>query len=255
MTASASPEPQRRILVAVDVEKYSRRENLLQYRIQEDFHLTLAEAAERLGLDRGAWLTQAAGDGELAVLPAAASEPRVVAHLATTLDELLRARNAGLPGERHIRVRVAVHVGLVHLDGALGFPGAAAVVVSRLVDARPLKLALAAFPAAGAALIVSEQVYDDVVAQRYEDLAPEAFTPVRIELADKGFDQAAWVRVPGAAPLDLARVLADFAPSAPPPAGPAASGNTYRIDTLTTNGPAVFGDHGRAVSINQEPSN
>ncbi|WP_433048025.1 hypothetical protein [Dactylosporangium sp. CS-033363] len=235
---TASPEPQRRILVAVDVEKYSRREHLQQYRIREDFRLVLREAADRLGLDRSGWVVQAAGDGELAVLPAAASEPRVVAHLVPVLDGLLRERNGGLPGERRIRVRVAVHVGLVHLDGANGFPGAAAVTVSRLVGAKPVKLALAAFPAAGAALILSEQVFDDVVAQRYEDMAPDAFTRVRIEVPDKEFDQAAWISVPGCAPGDLARILTDFQFSTP---------------AATVHGPAIVGDHGRAVQINNRP--
>ncbi|WP_433207353.1 hypothetical protein ACQP00_41200 [Dactylosporangium sp. CS-047395] len=246
---TASPEPQRRILVAVDVEKYSRRENLQQYRMQEDFRLVLQQGADRLGLDRRAWLIQVAGDGELAVLPAPASEPRVVAHLVPVLDRLLRERNAGLPGERRIRVRVAVHVGLVHVDGAKGFPGAAAVTVSRLVGARPVKLALAAFPAAGAALILSEQVFDDVVAQRYEDMAPDAFTRVRIEVPDKEFDQAAWISVPGSAPADLARILADFQFSTPAPISPA-PGNSGRIESMTTHGPAVIGDHGQAVQIN-----
>jgi hypothetical protein len=251
MTAAA-PAPQRRIIVAVDVEKYSRRKGPQQHDIQRDFRQVHADAADRLGLDRDEWLTQAAGDGELAVLPAGAPEPRVVAHLAPALDTLLRERNAGLAGERQIRVRVAVHVGLVHLDGANGFPGTAPIIVSRLVDARPLKLALAAFPSAGAALIVSEQIYDDVVAQGYEGLAPDAFVRVRIEVPDKDFDQAAWVCVPGSGPADLARIVADFRFAAPTSPAPGA-GSTYRIETLTTNGPAIFGDHGRAVSIHPEP--
>ncbi|MFG2041459.1 hypothetical protein [Dactylosporangium sp. NPDC048998] len=256
MTAPPSPEPpepQRRILVAVDVERYSRRENLQQYHIQHDFRGALADACDRLGLRRGDWLTQASGDGELAVLPAGTSEPRVVARLAATLDTLLRERNRDLAAELRLRLRVAVHVGLVHVDGANGFPGSAAVTVCRLVDAAPLKLALAAFPAAGTALIVSEQVYDDVVAQRYEDLRPEGYTRIRVELPDKDFDAAAWITVPGEAAADVSRVVPDFlfepaAPIPPAPPAPARPGSSFNFGNLTTNGPAAFGDNSRAVS-------
>ncbi|MER7003598.1 hypothetical protein ABT297_11220 [Dactylosporangium sp. NPDC000555] len=250
------PEPQRRILVAVDIERYSRRENLQQYRIQHDLRRALAEACDRLGLRRGDWLTQAGGDGELAVLPAGTSEPRVVARLATTLDALLRERNRDLAAELRLRLRVAVHVGLVHVDGANGFPGSAAVTVCRIVDAAPLKRALAAFPAAGAALIVSEQVYDDVVAQRYEDLRPEGYTRIRVELPDKDFAAVAWITVPGEPAADVARVLPDLlpepaAPTSPVPSAPAAParpGGGFSFGNLTTNGPAAFGENSRAVS-------
>ncbi|WP_432837302.1 hypothetical protein [Dactylosporangium sp. CA-092794] len=244
---TASPQPQRRILVAVDVERYSQRENLQQYHIQRAFQRALADAADRLGLRRAEWLTQPSGDGELAILPAGTSEPLVVAHLGATLDALLRERNRDLGADLRIRLRLAVHVGLVHLDGANGFPGAAAVTVCRLVEARPLKDALAAFPSAGAALIVSEQVYDDVVAQRYEGLRPDSYTRVRIELPEKRFEAGAWIAVPGVAVQDVARVVAP--PAAPAvPAAPVAAAGGFSFGNLTTNGPAAFGTNSRAVS-------
>lgn len=241
---TAPPEPERRTLVAVDVERYSQRENLRQYDIQRVFQSVLAQACDRLGLRRGEWLTQPSGDGELAILPAGSSEPRVVAHLAGTVDALLRERNRDLAADARVRMRIAVHVGLVHLDGANGYPGSAAVTVCRLVDSAPLKRALAAFPAAGAALIVSEQVYDDVVAQRYEGLRPERYVPVRVELPDKDFDAGAWITVPDEAAADVQRAVG--APPAQAPAARPAGG--FQFGNLTTNGPAAFGERSQAVS-------
>lgn len=247
MTApSGPPEPQRRLLVAADVERYSRQDNLAQHRTQQVLQWALGEACARIGLDRRAWRTQPSGDGELAILPAGTSEPRVVAQLGATLDTLLREHNRDLAAEARVRMRVALHVGLVHLDGANGYPGAAAVAVCRLVDAGPLKRALAAFPSAGAAQIVSEPLYDDVVAQRYDGLRPERYARVRVELRDKGFEATGWITVPDEAAADVARATAADPPTpavaAPRPAGGFSFGN------LTTNGPAAFGEHSRAVS-------
>jgi hypothetical protein len=262
MTGSPSvSEPQRRLLVAVDVERYSRQDNLAQYRTQRVFQWALNEACERLGLDRLAWRTQQSGDGELAILPAGTSEPALVAHFGAMLDGLLREHNRDLVAEARVRIRVALHVGLVHLDGANGYPGTAAVTVCRLVDAKPLKRALAAFPAAGAVQIVSEQLYDDVVAQRYQGLRPERYTRVRIALPDKGFDAAGWITVPDESAADVERASAntgdpadpgDAAGSGPVPAGPTVPaqrpGGGFHFGNLTTNGPAAFGENSRAVS-------
>ena len=61
--------PERRLLISVDMERYSRRTNLQQYEAQKHFRELLHEAAGDVGLDRVAWTTQQAGDGELAILP------------------------------------------------------------------------------------------------------------------------------------------------------------------------------------------
>ncbi|GGM57350.1 hypothetical protein ACFFX1_17360 [Dactylosporangium sucinum] len=237
-------EPERRLLVAVDVERYSRQDNLAQHRTQETLQRVMAEACARLGLDRAAWRTQPSGDGELAVLPAGTPETTVVAHLADTLDVLLRQHNGDLLPQARVRLRVALHTGLVHLDGANGYPGAAAVTVCRLVDAAPVRRALADARSADVVQVVSDRVYEDVVAQRYRGLRPDRYTRVRIDQPEKGFTADAWLSVPGepgrpaAAPAQPAR-----------PADGGGSSSTFTFGTLTVNGPAAFGDHSRATSI------
>jgi len=86
-------QPERRLLIAVDMERYSRRTNLQQYEAQRAFQLVLHEAATAVGLDRISWRTQQAGDGELAILPTDAREPRVIGRLVPELDRLLRRYN------------------------------------------------------------------------------------------------------------------------------------------------------------------
>jgi hypothetical protein len=129
------------------------------------------------------------------VLPGGVAEPTVVGKLVPAIDRLLRARNRDFLPEAKVRLRVAIHQGLVHLDGATGFPGEAVVAVCRLLDARPLKRALAAFPTAAVALIVSEEIYRDVVHEEYEGLRPERFRMVQVDMPDRGFRARAWICV------------------------------------------------------------
>ncbi|WP_446220717.1 hypothetical protein [Micromonospora sp. IBHARD004] len=178
------------------MESYSGRDNVLQYRAQLAFQKIMKDACEELGFDRVNWLIQQGGDGELAILPPGTSERAVVTRLAPTVDRLLREHNRGLVPEARIRLRIGVHQGLVHLDGANGYPGDAVVTVCRLVDSPQLKAALRQFPGAAVALIVSDRIYQDIV-RHYHDLRPEHFLCVTAKLPEKIFEAVAWIYVPG----------------------------------------------------------
>ncbi|MFG3707081.1 hypothetical protein ACGF7U_20485 [Micromonospora sp. NPDC047670] len=178
------------------MERYSGRDNVLQYRAQLAFQKIMGEACDELGFDRVNWLIQQGGDGELAILPQGTSERAVVTRLTPTVDRLLREHNRGLSPEARIRLRIGVHEGLVHLDGANGYPGDAVVTVCRLVDSPQLKAALQQFPGAAVALIVSDRIYQDIVRQ-YHDLRPEHFRRVAARLPEKSFEAVAWIYVPG----------------------------------------------------------
>ncbi|WP_091301391.1 hypothetical protein [Micromonospora halophytica] len=187
--------PERRLLVAVDMERYSRRSNLQQYEAQQDFKQLLKKAARDVGLDRVTWTTQQAGDGELAILPRDVPEARVIGRFVPELDRRLRHHNSSrLPAAR-VRLRVAIHQGMVHLDGANGFPGNAVVHVCRLCEADPVRKALADFPGAGVALVVSTEIYRDVVTEYPEEMRPERFRRVEIAHPDKDFREHAWLCV------------------------------------------------------------
>ncbi|MEU8819075.1 hypothetical protein [Actinoplanes sp. NPDC048796] len=227
-------DPHRRVLVAADMESYSKRNNVLQHRAQVAFRRIMDDATTEVGLDRVDWLIQQGGDGELAVLPAGTSERTVAAKLAPVADRLLREHNQGLEPEARVRLRLAVHQGLVHLDGANGFPSDAVVHVCRLVDSPQLKRALRDFPGANVALVVSDSLYREVI-EHYRDLRPEHFVHTRAEIADKGFSAAAWIYVPG-------ENAASASPPPPKQQGPTES--AAQIFTgITANGPAQFGNH------------
>lgn len=177
------------------MERYSRRSNLQQYEAQRHFRELLHEAADAVGLDRVAWVTQQAGDGELAVVPREVSESRVIGRFVPELNRRLRNHNSSRVPAARIRLRVAVHQGLVHLDGANGFPGNAVVFVCRLCEADPVKKALAAFPGAGVALVVSTEIFRDVVSEYPEEMRPERFVRIEVDHPDKEFREYAWLCV------------------------------------------------------------
>src|SRR5690242_18680332 len=119
---SEPAHPRRCVLVAVDMERYSPRDNPRQFQAQQLFRDVMAEAVASVGLQRDNWTTQQSGDGELAILPADTSELTVVADFVPALDRSLRAHNRSLLPEAKVRLRVAIHQGLVHLTGANGYP-------------------------------------------------------------------------------------------------------------------------------------
>ncbi|WP_347403640.1 hypothetical protein [Solwaraspora sp. WMMD406] len=259
-------DPDRRVLIAVDMESYSRRDNVLQHRAQLAFQEVMTTACGELGFDRANWQVQQGGDGELAILPQGTSERAVLARLTPVFDRLLRETNRGLSSEARIRLRVAVHEGPVHLNGANGFPSEAVVTVCRLVDSPQLKAALRQFPQAAVALIVSDRLYQDIVRQ-YQDLRPDHFQRVTARIADKDFEAAAWIYVPGEslAPASAQPEALDHGPGQQND-GPGAGGIDHRRPgprPRPAGGAQVFRDNqiggvgaigtGNAVSISGRP--
>ncbi|WP_433318250.1 hypothetical protein ACQP0U_11570 [Micromonospora sp. CA-269861] len=237
--------PERRLLISVDMERYSRRSNLQQYEAQRQFRELLHEAAGAVGLDRVAWTTQQAGDGELAIVPREVSESRVIGKFVPELNRRLRNHNSSRLPVARIRLRVAVHQGLVHLDGANGFPGNAVVFVCRLCEADPVKKALAAFPEAGVALVVSTEIFRDVVTEYPEEMRPERFVRIEVDHPDKEFREYAWLCV---VDEDLtAATTPGIPPTAPQAAGGAAkepidSAEEKTADNASDQGPIRTGD-------------
>jgi hypothetical protein len=160
--------------------------------LQAQAHLgdAMEWAAGVAGLDRGVWVEQQGGDGELAVLPEDTDLAQVVGGFAPALQSALEGLNATLVSSPRLRVRLALHYGSLILGDAatFGAAGPAPVVVSRLLDARPLRLHLEARPELDVALIVSDVLYRDVVCSGFCALSPEEFRPVRFKKKGVVFD-------------------------------------------------------------------
>ncbi|WP_433475989.1 hypothetical protein ACQPZP_02505 [Spirillospora sp. CA-142024] len=186
-----------RLLLAVDVQGYSRRTPGLQVAAQLDLLDAMERAAEAAGLDRDSWSQQVTGDGVLAVLPDDADIVLVVGRFAPALEDALAALAETAAPERRVRVRLALHHGamIIGWPAVLGPAGHAPVVVSRLVDARPVRRYLDVHPERNVALIVSDQIFRDVVDSGLCALPPAHFSQVRTVI--KGIRYAGYLYEPG----------------------------------------------------------
>jgi hypothetical protein len=168
-----------RLLLAVDVEKYSSRDAREQLRAQTDLRHILSLAAQNAGLDPSRWYEQVSGDGELVVLPDDVDVSAVVGDFTSQLELILSRFNRQRTGGRRLRLRVALHHGTL-TPGPFGPAGDAPIVVSRLLDAKPLRRVLADQQDRDIALIVSQTLFQDVVRTGFCSLDPDAFQPVRV---------------------------------------------------------------------------
>jgi hypothetical protein len=180
-----------RLVLAVDVEKYSTRDTREQLRAQTELQRILSVAAQNTGLDQRDWYEQVSGDGELVVLPEDVDVPVVVGDFTSQLETILGELNRRVTGGTRLRLRVAIHHGTL-TPGPFGPAGDAPIVVSRLLDAKPLRKLLADQQERDLALIVSQSLYRDVVRTGFCSLDPGEFQPVRVNA--KGIQYHGFVR-------------------------------------------------------------
>lgn len=182
----------RHLCLAIDAKGYGGRDNVGQYDLQAQLPAVLAEAAQAAGLDRSAWQRQEQGDGEVALVPAAQPEPRVVDDLVRELDASLALLNHDRRSEARLRVRVAMHFGVAY-KAPMGFAGEGVVVAARILNSSGLHQALEHEADANVVVAVSDRVYRDVVLPRHTSLREGDFFPV--EINEKEYAGTAWIRV------------------------------------------------------------
>lgn len=168
-----------RLLLAVDIQGYTKLDVREQLRVQRDLRDALDRAAEGVGLDRSRWDKQAGGDGELAIPPEGTSVAALVGEFPLVLAAELRELNRSRTGRPRLRIRLAVHYGTL-TAGPFGPAGQAPIVVQRLLDAGPLRALLRDDPDRELAYAVSDKLYEDVVRTGFTPMAPEDFQPIRI---------------------------------------------------------------------------
>ncbi|MFG2015939.1 hypothetical protein [Actinomadura geliboluensis] len=172
-----------RLLVAVDIQGYSRRDAREQLRAQRQLSDALDRAARGVGLDRARWDKQVGGDGELATLPEGTDPAPVAGDFVILLDEALREVNDGVGGagggRYPLRVRLALHHGTL-TAGPFGPAGDAPITVQRLLDATPLRRLLSGDTGRDLAYVVSDSLFDDVVRTGFCTLPPQEFQAVKV---------------------------------------------------------------------------
>jgi hypothetical protein len=220
ITPAAIGHGVRRLCIAVDLERYSRRADSDQVEAQRAMSALLHSAGQHGALERAQWLIQPQGDGELALLPPGIDEAYVISSLVHHVRAGLHRYNQRVRDNGRLRMRIAVHEGVTFVADS-GFAGDAINTVCRLRDARESKEALSATES-DLVLIASARIFHDVIrgSDGY-DMPSAEFRETEIVMADKGFRAQAFIYAGRAAagPEDQGTPRATAPPSERAPAG------------------------------------
>ncbi|WP_369183879.1 hypothetical protein [Streptomyces sp. Y1] len=212
-------------IVVLDIEAFSTRPDPVQRSLRDAMYQVLREAVAQAGLPADAVATEDRGDGVLILVQPQVSPVLLAGALIRALDDGLAEKARMFSPAHALRLRVALHQGLVSRD-ADGWSGDAVNWTFRLVDAAPLRAVLARARRANLAFIVSDEVYRGVVRHEYRTVDPAAYLPADFEVKH-GLPARGWITVPGyPAPPGLdagpESSQADEPAGEPQPAAPAA---------------------------------
>lgn len=180
-----------RTIVVVDVEGFGDqdRTNAHQVVIRDGLYRVLREAFGRAGISWDSCDHEDRGDGVLVLIPAEVPKGLLVESLPFAMVTGLRRHNGAHPPPEHIRLRMALHAGEVRYDEH-GVTGASVNLAFRLLEAGPLKQALAGCPGP-LAVIASPWFFDEVT--RHTALADEYQC---VDVAVKKTRTTGWVCLP-----------------------------------------------------------
>lgn len=249
-----------RTLVVVDVERFGdqRRTNFHQLAVRDGLWRALARAFDEAGIRWAGCRREDRGDGVLILARAAVPKARFTESLPDALAVALEEHNRECCAQERIRLRMALHAGEVSYD-CHGVAGAAVNLAFRLVEARPLKAALASSPGV-LAVIASSWLFEEVI-KHSPASHPDAYRPVQV--AVKETSTVGWICLPGqpAPPGQRTAGLAD-APfiRVPSAGGVAAATRTLPRDIISFTGReaelrmlvdtvAGAADHGEVLEI------
>ncbi|MFC0597454.1 hypothetical protein [Streptomyces palmae] len=185
-----------RSVLAVDIEHSAGRGNAAFWRIREVLSAALRSSFERGGIDWEACLRDDLGDGFRVVPPPGVPKAALIHPLVPELSARLAAHNRMAGPSTRVRVRMALHAGDVRLGPSGEVTGYPLEVLARLLDAAPLRTALARAPESVAvALLVSRHFHDETVRHGYPGIDPESFREVAINEKEHSAD--AWLHLPG----------------------------------------------------------
>jgi tetratricopeptide (TPR) repeat protein len=181
-----------RTILVVDVEGFGdrRRTNSQRVQVRDGLYSALERAFSKVGV---AWVDcehQDCGDGVFVLVPAQVPKSAFVEEFPVELTKALRKHNMVHCREARIRLRMALHAGEVNYDSH-GVTAASINLAFRLLDAPPLKSALAESPGV-LAIIASSWFFEEVV--RHSAADPETFRKVRVHVKETVTD--GWICLP-----------------------------------------------------------
>jgi hypothetical protein len=239
-------------IVAFDMIGSGRLNDNLLLGVRADMRMIAGATFAQQGIDVASLETQDLGDGLRFVVPGLITPPSLLDPFIPNLDTALAQHRERSSAEARLRLRVAVHHGLVHSDGGVA-AGEPLRIAARLLDAEPVRRAATLAPEANLVLVVSRELYESVVRHGY-GLSPDLYQPVAVR--EKETVGVAWLYVPRYTPGLALDAPDEGGPAADPPAGtepstngvarPGPASRSTSVDvtatTATFSGPVVGGD-------------
>jgi hypothetical protein len=182
-----------RTMVLVDVEGFGAPTRTLPHQLgtRAGLYAVVGEALAAAGVPWDACYHEDRGDSVFLLIPPEYPKAPLVEVLPEALARAVRRHNTTSHNAARARLRLAVHAGEVAFDEH-GVTSTALVSGFRLLDAAPLKKALADSPGV-LAMVVSRLIFDEVV-QHSATLDATTFRPVEITV--KEIQDLAWISLP-----------------------------------------------------------
>jgi hypothetical protein len=179
-------------VMAVDIAGYGgmERTRANYVRIRDGLFQSVEQAFEEADIPWSDCYREGNGDGILVLAPATVAKGRFAAMLPSALDNALRQYNDEHPEKEKIKLRLVLHAGEVTFDGH-GVAATAIILAFRLLNALPLKIALADSPAT-LGMIASDWFFDDVI-RHHPEHEPDAYHKVAVEV--KETSDVGWIRL------------------------------------------------------------
>ena len=179
-----------RAIVCVDVEGFGdrRRTNPDQVVARDGLYCALSRAFARSGMYWEDCYHEDRGDGALILIPSDVPKSLLVTDVPRELAAALSEHNQAHDPQERIRLRLAVHAGEIHHD-AHGVAGTAINVAFRLLEAAPLKRALAG--SSGVLAVIASRWFFEEVIRHTPASGPASYR--RVPVAVKETRDSAWI--------------------------------------------------------------
>lgn len=166
----------------------------IQRYLRQELYKSLRWAFDDSGTPFDACYCEDRGDGAIVIPPPKTTIDILLLSVVQRLDAALRRQHELASAIARIRLRVGVHAGEIHPDEH-GLAGAALNHAFRILEAPEVKQ-LANYHKARLSIIVSSQVYDDVIRHAIGSIDPTVYQ--RVDFQSKETKATAWIQLLGA---------------------------------------------------------
>ncbi|MFH8788715.1 hypothetical protein [Streptomyces roseoverticillatus] len=238
-------EPVNRTILLLDIERFSRRDDVVQAVLRRTLNTVVDQTLVTAGVEATQQYREDRGDGLIVLISGDVAKTAVLRALLTITPELLHDHNRLASGGAQMRLRMVLAAGEVAHDPQAGTTGGLVGhdlnQAFRLLDSDALRRALAEQADEHCVLAVSTPVYEGVVRHGHHGVRPELFR--RTDVTVKDGVLSAWIQGGGTEVPAEGGEAGGVSSRSPAPQPPARA----QAPAPERSGGAVFHFHGAPV--------